>query len=83
MQVILYSQDNGTVAIVRPTREALDLYGIRAIALKDVPEGKAFKIIDEAEIPVDRTFRDAWTVSEEDLTDGVGVNWTMFPEDGE
>ena len=29
-------------------------------ALKDVPEGKPYKIVDVADIPTDRTFRDAW-----------------------
>lgn len=30
--VILYKQDNGVVAIIRPTAEALAVYGIEAIA---------------------------------------------------
>jgi len=30
--VIIYKQDNGAVAIIRPTDEALALYGIEAIA---------------------------------------------------
>ena len=59
-QVIIYKQDNGVVAIIRPTEEALALYGIEAIAQKDVPAGKPYKIIDASEIPADRTFRDAW-----------------------
>ena len=71
-QVIIYKQDNGVAAIIRPTEEALALYGIAAIAAKDVPAGKKFKIIDAADIPSDRSYRDAWTVDEADLTDGVG-----------
>lgn len=31
------------------------------LAKKDVPEGVDYKIIDDSEIPLDRTFRDAWT----------------------
>ncbi len=30
------------------------------IAAKDVPTGKPFKILDVADIPIDRTFRNAW-----------------------
>lgn len=30
------------------------------VAAKDVPEGKPFKIVDVADIPTDRTFRNAW-----------------------
>lgn len=44
-QVILYKQDNGVVAIVRPTEEALALYGIEAIAanLNMFTENKYFR----------------------------------------
>jgi hypothetical protein len=34
------------------------------IAAKDVPEGKPFKIVDVADIPSDRTFRNAWEYQE-------------------
>jgi hypothetical protein len=42
------------------------------IAQKVVPTGKPYKIVDVADIPSDRTLRDAWTVDEATLTDGVG-----------
>ena len=80
-QVILYKQDNGVVAIIRPTQEAIALYGIEAIAQKDVPAGKPYKIIDASEIPADRTFRNAWTVDNADLTDGVGAESNEFPQE--
>lgn len=79
-QVIIYKQDNGVVAIIRPTEEALNLYGIEAIALKDVPAGKPYKIMDASEIPSDRSQRNAWTADETDLTDGVGAEYDTFPE---
>lgn len=59
-QVIIFTQDNGTVAIIRPTEEALAIYGIEEIATKDVPAGTPYKIVDTTDIPTDRTFRDAW-----------------------
>jgi len=77
---IIYKQDNGVVAIIRPTEEALALYGIEAIAAKDVPAGKPYKIIDASEIPTDRSQRNAWTVDDADLTDGVGAEYNTFPE---
>ena len=61
------------VAIIRPTEEALLKYGIEAIAAKDVPAGKPYKIVDANEIPADRSQRNAWTVADADLTDGVGA----------
>jgi hypothetical protein len=72
MNRIIYKQDNGVVAVVIPSPEALEQHGIQAIAIKDVPAGKPFKIVDAADIPSDRSDRDAWTVDEADLTDGVG-----------
>jgi len=72
MNRIIYKTDEGGVAVIVPTPEAFELYGIQAIAIKDVPAGKPFKIVDAADIPSDRSDRDAWTVDEADLTDGVG-----------
>lgn len=72
MQVIIYKQDSGRMAIVRPTLEALSVFGIDAIAKKDVPAGKPYKIMDSSELPADRSQRDSWTVSDSILTDGIG-----------
>jgi hypothetical protein len=79
-QVIIYKQDTGVVAIVRPTEEALAAHSIQAIAIKDVPAGKPFKIVDAADIPSDRTFREAWTVSVLELTDGIGGESNEFQD---
>ena len=77
---IIYKQDNGVAAIIRPTEEALAVYGIEAIAAKDVPAGKPYRIIDASEIPADRSQRNAWTVDDAALTDGVGAESNTFPE---
>ena len=45
---------------------------VEEIAKKCVPTGKKYKIIDVADVSSDRSFRNAWTVDEADLTDGVG-----------
>ena len=79
-EVIIYKQDNGVVAIIRPTEEAIAQYGIAALAQKDVPAGKPYKIIDASEIPADRSQRNAWTVDDADLTAGVGAEYSTFPE---
>jgi hypothetical protein len=80
MNRIIYNQDNGVVAIITPTQEALDAHGIQAIAIKDAPAGKPFKIVDAADIPSDRSARDAWTVDDADLTDGIGGQSNLFEE---
>jgi hypothetical protein len=69
-QVIIFKQDNGIPAVVMPTPEYLASHGIMAIAIKDVPAGKPFKIIDASELPTEP--QETWTVDEADLTDGVG-----------
>lgn len=79
-QRIIYPTDEGGVAVIIPTPEAIELFGIEAIALKDVPHGKPYKIVDVTDIPTDRTLRAAWTVDEADLTDGVGAEHNTFPE---
>lgn len=43
-KVIIYKNDNGGVSVIHPTQEAIDAYGIEAIAKKDVPSPK--KIYD-------------------------------------
>ena len=45
---------------------------IEQIAAKDVPTGQPYKIVDVADIPTDRQWRDEWTLDAADLTDGVG-----------
>lgn len=69
---IIYKNENGGVSIVTPTEEALSFMAIDEIAKKDVPTGLPYKIVEDSEIPEDRTFRDAWIVDEATLTDGVG-----------
>lgn len=61
MKRIIYPTDDGGVAIIIPAECGLS---IEEIAAKDVPEGKPFKIIDTADVPTDRTFRNAWEFTE-------------------
>lgn len=76
-QVIIYTQDNGIAAVIHPTPEALADYGIQAIAQKDVPAGKPYKIIDAIDLP-DRSLRNQWAVDALDMTDGVGGESNEF-----
>jgi len=67
---IIYQNDTGGVAVLIPADCGLT---IEQIAAKDVPTGKPYKIVDVADIPTDRQWRNEWTVDEADLTDGVGA----------
>ena len=79
MTKIVYNQDNGIAAVIIPcgagcviNPDTEEFFTMEEIAKKDVPTGKKYKIVDVSGISSDRSFRDAWTVDESDLTDGVG-----------
>ena len=69
-QRIIYQNDEGGVAVIIPAECGLT---IEEIAAKDVPTGKAYKIVDVSDVPTDRQWRNKWTVAETDLTDGAGA----------
>jgi hypothetical protein len=52
---IIYPTETG-VAIITPTGEL----SIEEVAAKDVPIGVSYKIVNDDEVPSDRTFRNAW-----------------------
>jgi hypothetical protein len=53
-QRIIYPTDDGGVAVIIPAESV-------EAAMKDIPAGKPYQIVDVSEIPSDRTFRGAWT----------------------
>ena len=67
---IIYKKTDGTIGIIIPTNCDLT---IEQIASKDVPTGLKYKIVDVSDILSDRTFRNAWTIDDAELTDGVGA----------
>ena len=64
MKRIIYPTDDGGVAVIIPAPEFLETYTIEELAAKDVPDGKAYQIIDESDVPSNRTFRNAWEFAE-------------------
>ena len=74
-QRILYPTDDGGVAIIIPAESV-------EAAMKDIPPIKEivngevvsssprpYKIVDVADVPADRTFRDAWTADFTEVTE--------------
>jgi len=61
-QRIIYPTDEGGVAVIVPAPECG--LTIEQIAAKDVPQGTPYQIVDVADIPTDRTFRNAWEYTE-------------------
>jgi hypothetical protein len=61
MQVIIFPNDNGGVAVIIPAPEFSDQ--IDAIAAKDVPAGKLWRIVDAIDLP-SREDRARWRWTE-------------------
>lgn len=78
-QVIIYIGDSGIPAVVIPSPECLKDHSILEIAIKDVPSGKKFKIINASDLPQDVP-QECWEVDEVDLTDGIGGSSNEFPK---
>ncbi len=77
MKRSVYLQDNGIVAITTRVAGVINPstnleWTDEEIAKKDTPTGKKYGFIEESDLPSDDSFRNAWTVDEADLTDGVG-----------
>jgi hypothetical protein len=68
---IIYKRPDSGVSVIVPSSEWLGT--MEELAQKDVPTGLKYKIVEDEIIPTDRSFRNAWEVDEEELTDGVGA----------
>ena len=76
-QLFLTENNTGGVTVCYPTEEALETYTILEIALKDIPTGKPFWIVDESQVSNDHTFFNAWELDLEALgePDGYGIDY--------
>ena len=61
MSRIIYETEDGGVAVIVPAPEYLLTNTIEQLALKDVPAGATYEIVEDDVVPSDRTFRGAWT----------------------
>ena len=68
MSKIIYTQENGVVAVVHPSDQSLKEMTIEEIAQRVVPVGVTYSIVDDSVIPTDRSFRNSWV--------GVGIGST-------
>ena len=75
MQVIIFPQDDNKVSVVVPAPEFADQ--IEAVAQKDVPAGKPWRIVDDSELP-SRDVRNRWLWTE---SGSLGVAPEPAPEE--
>ena len=63
---IIYQQEHGVLGVLIPSSKFLDkLDGtdeqkLIYVADKDLPTGTRYEIVEDLDVPVDRTFRNAW-----------------------
>jgi len=80
MQVIIYPQENNSIALVVPAPQCS--IPIQEIARKDVPQGVPFLIVDSSELPQESEYFNAF---EADFSnpDGYGIGAeAWFAEQG-
>ena len=63
MKIIFKNQDN-SIGVITPTEEALSFATVIQIAEKDCPYNLPYWIVEDSDIPSDRTFRSAWEIDE-------------------
>ena len=69
MSKIIYTQENGVIAVVHPSDQSLKEMTIEEIAQRVVPVGiSTYSIVADSVIPTDRSFRNSWV--------GVGIGTT-------
>ena len=70
---VIFKDDDGGVSVLFPATSCG--LTVDQIALKDVPFGKPYKIIDAAELPEKLSTQAAWAINDAELTDGVGADY--------
>ena len=74
MKKIIYTTETG-IAIIIPTGKIED-------CMKDIPSGAEYKIVEDSEIPTDRTFRGAWNYDlKEDIPKSKEIKKDMLRAD--
>jgi hypothetical protein len=68
-KTIFYPNDNGGLVMVIPADCGIP---VEEIARKDVPAGKPYIIANNADLPADRAYIDAW-VADFSEPDGYGI----------
>ena len=70
MKKIIYINDESQLSVITPSGDLT----VEKTALKDVPTGVKYKIIEDTDLPPDRDFRNAWEYDfDKNGHDGVGA----------
>ena len=75
MSKVIYPVDGG-IAVIHPTGEI----PVAEVARKDVPVGVPYLIVEDSDIPTDRTYRSAWT-ADFLQPDGYGIGHDAWEQE--
>ena len=67
-KVIIYQNSEGIASIVYPLNPNKS---IEDVAKRTVPDGTAYEIVEDSQLPSDKTFRDAWVKGSGVVTEDV------------
>ena len=82
MNRIVYKNEDNSISVVMPTKEALKFATIDEIAKKDVPHNLPYWIIDQSEIPAEVELMDAWELSNDiGIPHGIGSESSEFSQE--
>lgn len=76
--MVIFKKTNNTVGVLAPTQAALQFASIEQIAEKDVPHNLPYKIVEDADIPSDRSNRELWEWDNSIEPDGFGGENNTF-----
>jgi hypothetical protein len=68
---IIYPTNGGGVAVIVPAPEWLAQEGntLETLAETVVPAGVTWRIVDTSDLPIDRSFRNAWKLEDDQITE--------------
>lgn len=80
MARIIFKNTDNSIGIIAPSEKLLQVYDINTIAQKNVPYNLSYWIVNDIDIPTDRTLRGAWEADEVTLgvPHGVGSDSNSF-----
>ena len=82
MNKIIYKNKDNTVSVLIPVQEVLDTVGLKAIAEKDVPQDLPYWLVNDTDIPSDRSERNQWTLDgSEGEPHGFGKESSEFTDE--
>ena len=81
MNRIIYENKDNTVAVLIPAQEVLDTVGLLAIAEKDVPQDLPYWLVNDTDIPSDRSERNQWILEDMPTPDGFGGASNEFSDE--